>query len=684
MSLAVFEKVSLNFGKKTIVDELNLRIGPEDRIGVIGPNGSGKSSLMRMLAGHQAPDGGRIVLRRGLRLGYLPQDIELTGGRTLLEFVRESVPGRAEMDAAVAQHEQELKDAEAEASTVEGQEKMMALAEVLADLHEQVTHYDMHYTEHEASRILAGLGFKAEDLTRDLAEFSGGWKMRAVLSALLYQQPDLLLLDEPTNHLDMPSVAWFADFLQRYKRAFLLICHDREFLNEQIQRVVSFEMEGVRTYSGNYEQYLKQRAEEEVILENKAKNLAREREQMERFINRFRAQANKAKAVQSRVKALAKMETVATFQKRQVMRFQFPATDRCAQEPLTLRSVTKRYGARTVLDGIDLGVRRGEKIGIIGVNGAGKTTLLRMIAGEVPLSEGEVALGHNVKTGYYAQHHADTLHRDSTIFEEVAREDSSASVTRVRTILGAFLFSDDDADKKIGVLSGGERARVALAKLLINPGNLLMMDEPTNHLDLASSEALAESLATYDGTLLFVSHNRAFVRHLATRIWDVADGTVRPYPGTLDEYLDSHRTLAEDESTATTHVMSAKPVAAPTQTQTQTAQVAPSPSAPAQPARKRGSRAEEKERKRREAEARQQGGRPNRSRLEKEAKQLESKLASLEAAQAERSELLAKPEVYGDAERSAALAAEFQATKAEIDTLTERWLEAQTALEGLN
>ena len=669
MSLAVFDGVSLHFGKKAIVDELDLRIGPSDRIGIIGPNGSGKTSLMRLLAGQQAPDGGQIVLRRGLRLGYLAQDIELVGDSTLLSFVRESVPGRAEMDEAVARCEDDLKEAETQADTEAGQQRLMALAEELADLHEQVTHYDMHYTEHEATRILAGLGFATHDLTRGLGEFSGGWKMRAVLAGLLYQKPELLLLDEPTNHLDMPSVAWFSDFLKQYNRAFLLICHDRDFLNEQIRRVVSFEAEGVRQYSGDYEHYLKQRAEEEIILENKAKNLAREREQTERFINRFRAQANKAKAVQSRVKALEKMEKVETYQKRRVMRFRFPATERCATEPITVSNVSKRYGERTVLRDVSLTVRRGEKIGIIGVNGAGKTTLLRMMAGEIPHDGGEITLGNNVKAGYYAQHHADTLHRGSTIYEEVASEDREASMTRVRTILGAFLFSDDDADKKIAVLSGGERARVALAKLLINPGNLLMMDEPTNHLDLASSEALAESLSTYDGTLIFVSHNRGFVRRLATRIWDVADGTVEPYLGTLDEYMDAHRTVAGDGRAAVSPASSRE---APSSGNGQDKE----------PERKRGSRAEEKERKRKEAEARNRHG--SRSQLEQASSKLEKRLAQLEEAQRERSQLLADPAVYADGERSSELLAAFEEAKQEIEQLSERWLSHQAALEEMS
>jgi ATP-binding cassette subfamily F protein 3 len=669
MSLAVFEEVGLAYGKKTLMDGLNLRLGTDDRIGLIGPNGSGKTSLLRLLSGEQVPDYGTIRMARGTRLGYLPQDLAIEGGKGLLEFVRASVPGREQLDGDVAACEAELAEAEAKASggdadTPDAQAELMEIVARLAELHERVTHYELHFTEHEAMRILTGLGFAQADKDRDLGELSGGWKMRAVLAALLFQKPDLLLLDEPTNHLDMPSVTWFSDFLKGYKHAFILICHDREFLNEQIRRIISFEPEGVRQYPGDYERYLEARAEEEIILENKAKNLAREREHTEKFINRFRAQANKAKAVQSRVKALDKMEDVVLFEKRKVMRFKFPATERTSAEPMRLLSVGKRYGERRVLDAVQLEVKRGEKIGIIGVNGAGKTTLLRMMAGEIPVTEGEIALGHNVKLGYYAQHHADSLRKDATIYEQVAELDEVGSMTRIRSILGAFLFSEDDVDKKIGVLSGGERARVALARLLVHPGTLLMMDEPTNHLDLASSEALAESLTTYDGTLVFVSHNRSFVRRLATRIWNVADGTVDTYPGTLDEYMDSCRLKQEADARQAGSVSTSSSASG----------------AAAAGGQKRGTRAEEKERKRREAEARQT--RSQSKDLQGEVTRLEARIAALEAEQKSRSELLSDPKVYGDAARSKELIAAYDAGKTELEKLSAAWEKALTLLEA--
>jgi len=666
VSLAVFEKLSLWFGDRCIVDELDLRVAEHDRIGLVGPNGSGKSTLLKLLAGEQAPDGGKVTLRKGLRLGYLPQDLVVGGGKTLIDFVLSSVPGRAELDRQLADVERELDELQHKPTT---EEAMHDVAERLGDLHERIAHFEEHFTEHEALRILSGLGFKDGDKHRDMQEFSGGWKMRAVLTALLFQQPDLLLLDEPTNHLDMPSVTWFSNFLQRYPRAFFLISHDREFLNEQVSRIVTFEVEGVRQYSGNYERYVKQRAEEETILANKSKNLGREREQAQRFIDRFRAQANKAKAVQSRVKQLEKMEDVQVLGKADVMRFRFPPTDRCSQEVLSADHVSKTYGTRKVLDDVSVRVTRGERIAIIGPNGAGKTTLLRILANELVRDGGEIRLGSHVKLGYFAQHHADLLHADNTAYQEVLAMNTEAGMTRVRTVLGAFLFSGDDVDKKVKVLSGGERARVALARLLINPGNFLMMDEPTNHLDLASSESLAESLSTYDGTVLFVSHNRSFVKRLATQIWNIENGKVEVYPGTLDEYMFAQRSRQEEAERLVRGEKEA------------TAARAPKSSAPVAVPDTRVSRADEKERKRREAELRTQRNKslkPLKDRIQK----LETEIERLEQSQKDVTAQLSDPSVYADAKRRNELLMRFEEQKGVLQKHTSAWEDATLELEG--
>ncbi len=387
-------------------------------------------------------------------------------------------------------------------------------------------------SEHDAKKILHGLGFTQDDHQRLLSELSGGWKMRAVLASLLFQRPGLLLLDEPTNHLDMPSVAWFSRFLSSYDQALFLVSHDREFLNEQANRVVSFEPEGVRTFRGNYERYLVQREEERQLLENRAKNLEKEKEHLEQFVRRFRAKASKAAQVQSRVRKLEKMESVELHASAREVRFSFPATDRGARTPMRVDELCKSFGKHVVL-----AVERGDRIAIVGPNGAGKTTLLKILAGEIEASAGRVHLPGQSNVRYFAQHHAEALDLQRTVLQEVTYASDGTSVEGVRKVLGAMLFGERAIDKRISVLSGGERARVALAKILVRPGNVLLMDEPTNHLDLQTTEALTDALATYDGTLLFVSHNRAFIRRLATKLWVVHDGGVENYPGTLDDYL---------------------------------------------------------------------------------------------------------------------------------------------------
>ena len=668
------EDLALRFGARVIVDGLSLRVGESDRIGLVGPNGSGKTTLLRIMAGQQGIDRGQLQLRRGLRVGYLPQDLAIEGGVSLRDFVLSSVPGRLDLEEQHAAAQAEMTEATARGA---GDDELLDLAGRLAELLEREQHFAEFFSEHQALQILAGLGFRPDEKDRDLGELSGGWKMRAVLAALLFQQPDLLLLDEPTNHLDMPSVAWFGEFLRRYRRAFVLISHDREFLDEQIASVVSFEPEGVRQYSGNYEQYSRQRAEEAQVLENTAKNLARERERMQRFVDRFRAQANKARAVQSRVKALEKMDEVETLvTRRKTMRLSFPPCQRVASEVARVADLRKAYDDHVVLSGLDLTVRRGEKIGIIGPNGAGKTTLLKIIAGELAPDRGQVTLGNGATVGYYAQHHADTLHRDLTIEQEVARENPDAPPARVRAILGAFLFSGDDVDKKIAVLSGGERARVALARLLIRPGNVLLMDEPTNHLDLESAEQLAESLAGYDGTMVFVSHNRSLVRRLATTIWNVGGGTVEVYGGTLDEYMYSCRLRLDQPDGDEVSAGGGSGPSAPGLRATPAPATAASAASDADAG---ATREQAKARRRREAEDRNRRSRvigPITRRIEK----LEERIGELEKAQAERGTQLSDPAVYADDARRRQLLGDYQDAAVKLDELTARWEAAHEEL----
>jgi ATP-binding cassette subfamily F protein 3 len=533
MSLLHARALSLRYGPKVLLDGASFAIGHRDRIGLIGPNGSGKSTLMKILAGRIEPDGGSVQLVRRARAAYLPQELSELAPGSVLEGVLASVPGRTWLESRISAAEAALADARSDGEQVE-------LGGELAELHEELGHHEELYGRHRAEEILSGLGFPRSAFARPAAELSGGWKMRAALAALLLQDPELLLLDEPTNHLDVPTLEWFDAFLRRSRKALLLVSHDREFLDRQIGRVLSFEPEGLRSYPGDYERYLELRAQEEDLLTARAEKQARRRAQMQAFIDRFRAKATKARQVQSRIRLLDKEEIVQVRQERATVRFRFPEAPRSGREVARLEGVCKGYGARSVYRDLSAQVLRGDRIAVIGLNGAGKTTLLKLLAQEIAPDTGRVTIGHNVVTGYFAQHHAERLDPSSTVLEEVHDLVPTEPQSWVRSVLGSFLFSGDEVDKRIAVLSGGERARVALARLLVVPSNLLLMDEPTNHLDLDSSEALIDALTRYEGTLLFVSHNRSFVNGLATQVWEVRDGGIDAQPGDLDDWSRRH------------------------------------------------------------------------------------------------------------------------------------------------
>ncbi|MBN9686128.1 MULTISPECIES: ABC-F family ATP-binding cassette domain-containing protein [unclassified Corallococcus] len=648
MSLVIAQDISLAYGKKVLFDEDNFTLGPRDRVGLVGANGTGKSSLMKIIAGASQPDGGTVQYSRRARAGYLPQEIAGLPEGTVVEAVMSTVPGRDSLESR-------LKDTEGALAASTDEEEQLELAQTLADLHAELDDFENRYGRHHAERILKGLGFKDADLSKPTQALSGGWRMRAALAGLLLQDPDLLLLDEPTNHLDVPTLAWFDGFLRRSNKAMVLISHDRDFLNRQINRVVSLEMEGVREYAGNYEDYKRQRAEEMVLLQARAEKVEQRRAELQGFIDRFGAKATKAKQAQSRAKMLAKLEKVQVLEERQTMKFRFPEVERSGRDVVLMEGITKRYGALTVYNGLDARLERGQRIAVVGANGAGKTTLLKMVAGELAPDSGKVSLGHNVVVGYYAQHHADKLDRHNTIIEEVRPLAADKPESYVRGVLGAFLFSGDDVEKPIGVLSGGERARVALAKLLLIPSNFLLMDEPTNHLDLDSSEMLIEALKLYGGTLLFVSHNRSFINNLCTHVWEVADGKLTSHAGNLDEYLyhqEQVRLSAEGADTGASSGKGAAAAAGPVS---------------------------EKDRKRLEAEARQRRSVVE-GPIKKEIAKLEERIAKVEAEQKDRETQLADPVLYNDFARAKPLMDAHRAGKEELEDLYARWEAAQEKL----
>jgi ATP-binding cassette subfamily F protein 3 len=664
MSLVVASHLSLAFGPKVILGDAGFSIGPTDRIGLVGANGTGKSTILKILAGELHPDTGELTWRRGARAAYLPQDVaELPPGR-LVDSVLAAVPGRGALEDRLHQTEAALAVSREEAEQLE-------LAQALADLHGALDHFEERYGRRRAERLLDGLGFGAADLERDIQTFSGGWKMRAALAGLLLADPDLLLLDEPTNHLDVPTLEWFDAFLRGTRRAVALISHDREFLNRQIDRVLSLEPEGLCAWKGNYDDYRRQRAEREVQLEAQSRRVEARRAELQGFIDRFGAKATKAAQARSKQKVLDKMEEVATLEQRATLRFQFAAAPRSGREVLKLGGLGKRFGDRVVYRGLDATVLRGERVGVIGPNGAGKTTLLKLAAGEIAPDAGSVALGHGVVAGYYAQHHFDpsaepetSLARASggldpkkTVLETLWELVPDRGESYVRSIAGSFLFSGDDAEKRLGVLSGGERARVALARLLLVPANLLIMDEPTNHLDLDSSEALIGALKSFDGTLLFVSHNRSFLNQLATVIWEVKDGGVLPHPGNLDDWLYHQRQLA----------LSAAASGAGAETGAEE--------------EGGGARASGRDRKRSEAEARNA-----RYRVEKpirdEIERLEAEIAEREREERDASAALADPALYEDFARAKPHIDRQRTAREALERLYAAWEAAHARLAG--
>ncbi len=675
MSLVAATDVSLAYGQKAVLDRATFAVGPQDRIGLVGANGTGKSSLMRILAGQLAPDSGALVFRRGARAGYLPQDVATLPDLPLADAVLATVPGRAAL-------EERLRQAEAALAAAGIESEQLELSQALAELHDALDHFEEHYGRRRADRILAGLGFAEDALDRPARELSGGWKMRAALAGLLLQDPELLLLDEPTNHLDVPTLEWFDAFLRGTRKALLLVSHDREFLNRQIGRVVALEPEGLREYAGDYDDYRRQREGERDRLEARARRVASRRAQLETFIERFGAKSTKARQARSKEKLLERMEDVEVLEQRATLRFAFPEAPRSGKEVLRLESVSKAFGARVVYRRLDAGVLRGERVAVIGPNGAGKSTLLRLVAGELAPDGGAVGLGHSVIAGYYAQHHFEkgepaagerrsspsvrasgTLDPDRSVLETLWDLVPDRGEAYVRGVAGSFLFSGDDVEKKVGVLSGGERARVALAKLLMVPANLLLLDEPTNHLDVDSSEALIAALREYAGTLVFVSHNRSFVNQLATLIWEVKDGGIVPFPGNLDDWWYHQRQVASDAATR-----GATPL---------------SMGSAGGGSRSEGAPASERDRRRAEAEARNVRYRTEKP-LRDEIARLEERIAVLERDEREATAALADPALYEDFARAKPLIERQHAAKSELERLYAEWELAQERLAALS
>ena len=523
-------------GDRWLFQDLTLSVRAGDRIGIVGPNGAGKSTLLRCLAGDDSPDEGKLSRPRETRIGILRQEID--------PRLEHSVHTEAARALKRLDHlEQELRQLEAQMT--ESGEKGEAVSATVASRYDQV-HSEFEQgggydREARVARVLTGLGFDEAARARPLKSFSGGWLMRVELAKLFLAEPDVLLLDEPTNHLDLPAIQWFEEAIGDFPGALLVVSHDRTFLKRHVGRVIDFDGYGRATvYEGRYDRFLQQREERREQLLAQKTNQDRQIAQMERFVDRFRAKSTKARQAQSRIKALEKIERIEIDDApRRAMRMRIPAPPRAGEQVVRLDKIRKAYGDHVVYDGLSQQVIRGERVALAGPNGAGKSTLLRIVAGVLPVDQGNRTLGHNVQAAFFAQHQLESLDASRSVLEELEADAQIDDVPRIRGQLGAFLFSGTDVDKKISVLSGGEKARVALAKLLLRPSNLLVLDEPTNHLDIESCEVLEEALASYEGTLVFVSHDRAFINALATRVIEVLPGQIQDFPGNYTDYLNA-------------------------------------------------------------------------------------------------------------------------------------------------
>jgi ATPase subunit of ABC transporter with duplicated ATPase domains len=528
--MLAFSNVSKQYGGQILFIESSFQINSGEKVGLVGPNGSGKTTIFRMITQQESPDEGIVERPKRLTVGYFRQDIGDMKGRSVLA---ETIAGAGE----VAQLGEELKDLEEKMSNPDDDfDKVVERYGEVQARYQELGGYDL---ESQAQEILAGLGFSQEDMSKDIGAMSGGWKMRVALAQILLLKPEILLLDEPTNYLDIESILWLETFLRDYKGAVVMTCHDRDIMNRVVKKIIEIDAGAIRTYSGNYDFYEQARAidaaQREAAYARQQAMLAKEQE----FIARFKARASHAAQVQSRVKKLEKIEKIEPPRRIVEKSFEFKKPTRSGDDVVKIQKVCKGYGKRTIYNDLDLVMRRGERWAIMGENGSGKTTLLKMVAGVLQPDTGNVAIGANVGMGYFAQHQMEQLNGERSVLEELIEHAPKAGLGILRNLAGAFGFHGDDVDKSIRVLSGGEKARLALAKILYDAPNFLVLDEPTNHLDIVTKRALVKALSDYEGTILFVSHDRSFLRALASKVIELNPNGPKIYPGTYDEYVSS-------------------------------------------------------------------------------------------------------------------------------------------------
>ncbi|HMC83842.1 MAG TPA: ATP-binding cassette domain-containing protein [Candidatus Polarisedimenticolia bacterium] len=648
-----------SYGAHEVLRGVDWGVATAARVGLVGPNGAGKTTLLKILAGLEEPDRGVRDVPRGITLGFLPQEGARLPEGSVLDALLEPFAEVAAMEVELERLHRGMAE-----STGEELESLTRLSGDLQHRFEAAGGFELEF---RAKTILGGLGFGPQDAARPLREFSGGFRMRAALGSLLLKNPDVLLLDEPTNHLDLDGVAWLESFLANSRSSLVIVSHDRTFLNRLVSSIAEVEQGRVRVWAGNYDRYRVLREAERERALKKAASEAHRVEDIERFIERFRYKATKARQVQSRIKMLEKMERTEVLAEDPSWRFSFPGVNRSASRVAVLSGIHKGYGGRSVLRGIDLEIFRGDRIALVGPNGCGKSTLLQVVAGRQKSDEGTLEIGEKVILHYFAQHVLETLTSGRTVLEEMQSWAPNRGAGQLRSLLGIFQFSGDEVFKKVEVLSGGEKNRLALARLTLDPGNFLILDEPTNHLDLPTREALESALAGFGGTLLFVSHDRYFINRVATRVAAFREGRIALFQGGYDDYLSASR-------------MESPPSSVPTKTPAKPRERDPAPRGGAGAASSAPSREAGRERRRQEAEARNRKSRELRVFRERIAR-AEAEILPLEKRRKEIEEALVSADTYRDPARARHLGEERKRIEVDLAHLYDEWDEATSDLQ---